>query len=164
MRAELRKHWLPLLLTCILAGILTLTLLPYNGNVSALFHLDMPLAENHVPPSGFVVLSVPAYDGAQYYQLARNVPLLLTGNIETLRSRLPGPYAYQRLLLPVMAWALALGQDALLPWSFLLIQFLCLLGTAMLVIHTTDAGGHSLSPWHSPPPHSSGCTSPSPNR
>ncbi|MFA6523271.1 MAG: hypothetical protein WCS85_02795 [Candidatus Peribacteraceae bacterium] len=136
MRAKIRKHWPILLLAFILASLLTLTLLPYNGNVSALFHLDTPLAENHVPPSGFVVLSVPAYDGAQYYQLARTLPLVMTGQWEAVRQRLPGPYAWQRILLPVLAFTFALGQDALLPWSFLLIQFLCLLGTATLIIET----------------------------
>ncbi len=131
----LSKYW-PLALTAIVvAGILVITLRPYGGNVSALFHLDTEMAMTHPVPLGFVVLDMPGYDGMQYYQIARTVPQVATpSQWPNLASTIPLSYAYQRILLPISAYILALGNIAMLPWAFLLINSAALIGTAVIML------------------------------
>ncbi len=128
-----KKYWLLILLTAILLGIAALTLAPYNWNPSALFHIDRSISDAYPQPKGTVVLEMPGYDGMEYWQIARNVPLLFSpSRWEDISSLPPGAYAHQRMLLPVLAYGLALGQDELLPWSFLIINILSLIGTCAL--------------------------------
>lgn len=115
--------------------LLALTLVPYQWNATALFHMDHLLGDQVDLPSDFVVLGVPSYDGAQYYQVARNIPLLfnpLRWNDLTVRS--PGPYAYQRILLPLVAFTLALGMDDALPYAFLFINVIALVVSCALFL------------------------------
>ena len=131
-----RQYWPVVALLMILIGLLTVTLIPYRGNVTALFHMDREVAARgrYPLPVGFIVLTVPAYDGAQYYQIARSVPQIFTAEWPAIRSSAPGAYAYQRFLLPVLAWLLTLGQESLLPYAFLLINLGSLLLTAMVLL------------------------------
>jgi len=122
------------LLIIILLGIVFLTLRPYASNVTALFHMDADLARGNALPRGFVVLSVPAYDGAQYYHVARNIPKLLDrSEWKFVRMEIPPSYGYQRFLLPLFAFALALGRVDALPYTFLLINLASLLGACVLM-------------------------------
>lgn len=115
--------------------ILLFTLRPYSWNVSALFHLDSTIAVPHPVPRGFVVLSMPGYDGAQYYQIARNIPFIVSpSHWPALVSAPPGAYAYQRFLLPLAAWTLSMGQQRALPFVFLAINVLALLLTCFLLL------------------------------
>lgn len=139
MEASWKNTWPILLLALILAGMLWLTLKPYNGNLTALFHMGDPLASAHVLPSHFVILSVPPYDGAQYYQVARNIPRLL-GEWEVLREQPPGPYAYQRILLPLLAWILSFGMETSLPLLFLTINLISILLTSYFVLRWKPHG------------------------
>lgn len=124
-----------------LAILVGLNIAPYRGNVTAMFHLDSTLADAHVMPKGFVVLQVPAYDGAQYYQIARNMPKIVTGDWAPLRETPPGSYAYQRFLLPVLAFIVAMGTDALLPYAFLLINVAALIAASFIVLKATKRHG-----------------------
>lgn len=126
--------WLSLLLAVLLA-LVWLNLQPYQGNPSALFNIDERLASEHPIPQGTVILKVPGYDGMQYYQIARMLPLFLSqeGRIQ-LANTTPLSYAYQRILLPVTAFALAFGQTSLLPYSFLLINIGSLVVTSWLLL------------------------------
>lgn len=111
-------------------GILLITLIPYKGNVTALFHMDTIVA-NRVErlPSQFVVLQVPSYDGAQYFELATNMPLVLSSEGRAaLSSFSTKSYAAQRFLLPFLAFLLSMGRHEALAWSFLIIQLLSLFG------------------------------------
>ncbi len=123
-------------LLVVLAALLTLTLAPYKGNISALFHLDRAFAALHPVPTGFAVLDVPGYDGMQYYAIARNFPsLFVPSDWPALASApQPGVYAYQRILLPTLAWLLALGRDGWLPAVFLAINAASLLGAGFLIL------------------------------
>ena len=116
--------------------LLAVTLAPYRGNVSALFHLDASFSELHPVSPNVVVLTIPGYDGMQYFQIARNVPALSTpsqwGTLAAATA--PGFYAYQRILLPVLAYAVSLGQNGALPFAFLAINVLSLLGTFFLIL------------------------------
>jgi hypothetical protein len=131
----LRHQWPTIALSAVLIGIVSATLIPYAGNPSALFHLDHTIADAHPVPKGFVILTVLSYDGAQYYQIARNVPLMFQPNRwQEIAAAPPGAYAYQRILLPVIASALSLGHEEALPWVFLLINLVALLGTCALFL------------------------------
>lgn len=135
MEKQTASDWPFKLLVAVLGIVVILTLRPYDWNASAFFHMDKNLAQGNVLPQGFVVLSVPAYDGAQYYHVARNVPKMIDRTQwKFLRLEIPPSYAYQRFLLPLTAFLLAFGQTAFLPYSFLLINILSLIATGYLVL------------------------------
>lgn len=133
------------LLGALLITITALTataLLPYGGDLTALFHMDEQLSRQHILPNDFIVLSVPGYDGMQYYQIARNIPKLFTGEgREEIRTRSPGSYAYQRILFPASAFLLSKGQDQILPIAFLLINVVSLLAAAAVLLKWTGGKG-----------------------
>lgn len=134
MIAFVPKGWPSKLLIVILALLVFGTLLPYGGNPSALFHMDKELARGNVLPGGFVLLDVPAYDGAQYYHVARNVPKMTdVSQWKFLRMEIPASYGYQRFLLPFLAFAVSLGQTEALPNAFLAINVACLFGAFELL-------------------------------
>ncbi len=131
----LRRNRHAAILGSLLAAAMFLLLRPYGWNPSALFHMDTVLSEKHVMPGGFVVLDVPAYDGAQYYLVSRNIPdMLRPARWDRLRSVSPTSYGYQRFLLPLAAFALSLGQTDLLPYAFLLINLASLLLSFWIVL------------------------------
>lgn len=123
-----------------LAALLALTLAPYKGNVTALFHLDNLMANDQPVPLGFVILDVPAYDGAHYYQIARNIPQMLQpARWDHLRSLPTLSYAYQRLLLPLSAFILSFGQEAAMPYTFLLINVAAIIAACAIVWRNTKS-------------------------
>jgi len=130
-----QQYWPFAVLLVLLTTITILTVKPYDYNVSSIFHMDERTAAGNPMPSGFVILDAPSYDGAQYYQVARNIPKIVSpSRWAELRDRAPGSYAYQRYLLPLVAFSLALGKPTLLPWTFLLINIGALLFTAFLLL------------------------------
>ncbi len=114
--------------------IAAVTLKPYGGNPTALFHLDDAMATAHPVPAGFVVLQMPGYDGMQYYQIARSLPQIADrSQWPTLGAdTLPGSYAYQRFLLPLVAGTVSLGDADALPWVFLAINLLSIIAVVAL--------------------------------
>lgn len=138
MTFSFRSHWPVILAALTVLGVVGLTLAPYGGNPSVFFHLDQTVYDEHPTPAGFVVLGVPAYDGAHYYQVARNIPALLdVSQWEWLKSLVTDSYSYQRLTLPLLAFVVSLGQDSTLPWAFLLINILSLVGASYLIFRHT---------------------------
>lgn len=118
-------------------ALLWANLQPYGGNVSAMFHLDELMNASRPTPEGFVVLQVPAYDGAHYYQIARNIPALASpSRWPELHNQTTLSYAYQRILLPVAGFMLAAGQASALPYTFLIINTLSILGAAYLTMRS----------------------------
>jgi hypothetical protein len=125
------------ILVLLLGGLIALSLAPYRGNASAFFHLDRDMASYHRPPHGFVVLEVPGYDGMQYEAIARQMPeILSSGSWPLLRVSRPTSYAYQRILLPALAWLLSAGHERLFPYTFLAINIFSLLGAAAILLVT----------------------------
>ncbi len=119
------------MLALTLALAILLNIRPYDFNLTSILHVDEVLRSQNPIPRGFVVLEVPSYDGAQYYQIARNIPKIFTlSRWDELREKSPGSYAYQRFLLPFSAFILALGRESMLPYAFLFINVLALLLTA----------------------------------
>ena len=126
-------RWLSLLLI-ILAALLTITLAPYGFRPSALLHIDTTIALQHPPPPGTVVLKVPGYDAMGYYQIARTFPaIFLPSQWRNLRMFSPASYAYQRILLPAVAFIFSAGNTSALPSVFLLINILAISVTFLLV-------------------------------
>jgi len=130
-----RYYWPLALLLGALAAIVLLTVRPYSGNLTSFFHMDTITAEKYGVPEQFVLLSVPGYDGEQYYQIARHMGILVQPNLwEKLAIHPTIAYSYQRFLLPVTAYILAFGQTHLLPYSFLFIQIASLLCVAGAIL------------------------------
>lgn len=114
----------------------------YDGNVSALFHLDATFGEAHQVPGGIVLYSDAGYDGMLYYQIARDIPTLFSGGTPSLDS----PYRFQRIVLPLFAFILALGQEAFFPYTILLINLAAALGAlALTLLITKKVNVHSLT-------------------
>ncbi len=129
------RYWPVGVVALALIFVTALTLRPYHGNVTALFHLDEQMNQQHPVPSGFVVLQMPGYDGMQYYEIARMVPdIMQPSHWPALKATVPLSYAYQRILLPVAAYVLSFGIVGLLPYAFLLINIAALLATCWLVL------------------------------
>lgn len=124
-----------LCLPAVLLGIVCFTLSPYAFNVSALLHMDERTHAVVAQDRGMVVLQVPAYDGVQYYLIARQFGNLFSAaGWNTLETSLPQAYAYQRILLPAVAWVFSFGGKAsLLPGVLLAINLLSLCATAWLL-------------------------------
>ena len=117
-----RAWWTLSVIACALISLLAATLVPYGGNLTAMFHMDQILRAP-IMPEGFVILDVPAYDGAQYYRIAaRAGSLFLPSEWDGIAASLPASYGYQRILLPLLAAALSLGQEGALPYAFLAIN------------------------------------------
>jgi len=140
MKYSTFPHWPIIAVTAAIAVILTLTLAPYGMRPSALFHVDAVMSTAHAPSNGFVVLDVPSYDGAQYYGIARNMPVIFSpSRWNELPATLPTSYAYQRFLLPLCAWLLAAGQTPLLPYAFVLINIVSLIAASVILWSATKS-------------------------
>lgn len=143
MTNRLLRLWPTAILALALAGSVTMNIRPYGWNITAIFHMDHVIHDKHPMPKNFVVLGVPSYDGAQYYQIARNIPIVFQpSRWDELRNTSPVSYAYQRFLLPLSAYIVSLGHEAALPWAFVIINILALLVTAVTVLKWNR--GHAL--------------------
>lgn len=132
----IQRFWPWLVLILLLGANLTALLIPYGGNPSALLHTDELMQSLHPLPPGIAVLQIPAYDGAQYYQVARFLPLVFDPDRWPILASFstPGPNAYQRFLLPLTAWIITLGHDQWLPIAFLLINVASIVATFWMVL------------------------------
>lgn len=106
---------------------------PYGGNVSVFLHMDVPFGREHRVPGGVVLYEDAAYDGMLYYQVARDLPALFSGVPPSLDS----PYRFQRILLPLVAYAFAFGNERALPYSLLFLNLAAAIGALGLVLSMT---------------------------
>lgn len=121
---------LPFLATvAVLAGIAALGTHHYDGNVSALLHMDTEFGERFAVPGGIVLYQDGGYDGMLYYQVARDIPLFLSGG----ESAFDSPYRFQRILFPLFGFILSLGRDEWLPFAFVIINILAVTGSFFLI-------------------------------
>lgn len=136
--STIRRMWPIRVHMAALIVIMMLNILPYDFNATAIFHMDDTTAAGNEMPKDFVILNVPSYDGAQYYQVARNIPKMFTPSAwSELRAKVPGSYAYQRFLLPLTSFVVSFGQTSALPWAFLFVNFFAL-GYALILILKRD--------------------------
>jgi hypothetical protein len=121
----LRDAWLPLLVVLIgCVEVTVVALRPYDFNPTGPVRIGTMLpAERFWTPSTRVEPGV-GYDGQWYFYIAHD-PLLRAPDPERFLD-LPA-YRYGRILYPALAWAVALGQPAVLPWSMLFVNLLAVL-------------------------------------
>ncbi len=105
----------------------------YDGNISALLHMDVPFGELHNVPEGLVVYEDAGYDGMLYYQVTRDLPALFTDGQTSLDS----PYRFQRILLPLLTYAFTLGNADAFPYAILAINIVAALGALLFMLRMT---------------------------
>lgn len=132
--------WPIFIVALVLIGSVVANIQNYHWNLTSVFHMDTRLADERPLPTNFIVLDVPSYDGAQYYQVARNMPLILSGKWTDVSAKAPGSYAYQRFLLPLVAWVISVGSISAFPWVFVLINILALLLSCAIVMKMYPKG------------------------
>lgn len=139
MKQNILRYWPVPVLALALFLLLAMNIRPYGWNLAAVFHMDHVLEEAHPMPKNFVILGVPSYDGAQYYQVARNIPILFhPSRWDELQNANPGSYAYQRFLLPLTAYVVSLGRESALPFSFVFTNIAALLLTAFFLLRSNS--------------------------
>ncbi len=138
MASLFRNYWALVAVAIGIAAIVAINISYYEWNITSMFHLDHTIADVHPLQPGFVILEMPGYDGAQYYQVARNLPMLFApSRWSELTTHIPLSYAYQRILLPVVAYGVSFGKEAALPYAFLIINiFSLVLATWIIFKHS----------------------------
>jgi len=128
-RSWLADAWLPLTIVVLgYALIVFVTLRAFDFNPSGPIRIgDLLPAERFWTAETRVDEGV-GYDGRWFFYIAHD-PLLRAPDPESFLD-LPA-YRYARILYPVLAWALALGQPAALPWSLLAVNLLAVVGGAV---------------------------------
>lgn len=121
------------LVACGLAAIALFGTRQYGWNPSAFLHMDAAFGEAHGVPPGLVLYRDGGYDGMLYYQVARELPALSRGEELSLDS----PYRFQRILLPLLSYGLAFGDDARIPAAMLAVNAAAILGTLAAIIAAT---------------------------
>ena len=112
-------------------GFLYLHLANATWNPTVLVMAGKPVVEPDSLPAGFAILAGQAgYDGQYYYRLALD-PLTDRPIAHGIRLDLPA-YRQQRILYPVLARVLARGQDELIPWTLIAVNFIALLALGWL--------------------------------
>jgi hypothetical protein len=137
----LRKLLLSLVLAgAALASLVAINVSQYGWNVSGLLHLDVPAGESYGVPAGVVLYTDGAYDGMLYYQVARDLPALIAGT----PTRLDSPYRFQRIVLPLLTYAVTLGNERAFPAALLLLNIAASLGAlALYLLITKRADVHA---------------------
>lgn len=104
--------------------------------LGALVYVCLTLARYDWDPLSFAIVGTKfdpglpdgtqGYDGQFAYQIARD-PLGASPYLDV------PAYRYQRMLYPLLAWCLSLGNERLLPWALILINLIALpAGTALI--------------------------------
>jgi hypothetical protein len=105
----------------VLAAFIGVRLHTYGGDATGFVQFGHPLAAfSQAPPDARFAGGV-GYDGQFYWRQAHDPLLVHEGLIRALRSQ-HGEYRASRLAYPLLAGALALGRDDLLPWTLLLLD------------------------------------------
>jgi Flp pilus assembly pilin Flp len=132
LRAWLAAAWPPLLVVLLGYAVVTVIVLrAFDYNPSGPIRIGTMLPSEQFWRSDTVVTPGVGYDGQWFFYIAHD-PLLRTPDPDTYLD-LPA-YRYARILYPTLAWALALGQPAAIPWSLLVVNLgAALLGTAAVI-------------------------------
>jgi hypothetical protein len=131
-RSWLADAWFPTLVVALgYVLVIFVTLRAFDFNPSGPIRIgDFLPAERFWTPELRVEHGV-GYDGQWFFYIAHD-PFLRAPDPETFLD-LPA-YRYARILYPLLAWMLALGQPAALPWSLLAVNYLAaLVGTVACI-------------------------------
>ena len=130
-----------------LAALVAFGVRQYGGNVSALLHVDAAYGTAHSVPPGVVLYQDGGYDGMSYYQVARDLASLSRGEAVPFET----PYRFQRILLPLCAFVLALGREEWFPAAMLAINAVSILGTfAVLMVAMKKPSVHAVAGFLNP--------------
>lgn len=114
----------------------------YDFNLSCFIHLGEKspfVIKKLVPPNFIIMKNISGYDGQAYYYAASD-PFIKT-NFHRIDLK-----KYQRFLYPFLAYILAFGNKALLPWTLLIVNIISILvGTLFLSIILKK---HNVSIWY----------------
>jgi hypothetical protein len=128
-----RLRWLSpgLVVAVLLLAYLGLTLARHGGDPLAFVRLGEGFA-------GGEPVGEPGYDGQFAYWIAVDPRPAVAG------PHLDVPaYRYQRVLYPLLAWALAAGHPGLVPWTLVIINFVAQVALTVLVERWLAAHGRS---------------------
>jgi hypothetical protein len=129
VRLRIRPWMVVLLLSLAYVG---LTLVRYGGDPMMFVLVGAKYSQGD--PEG-----APGYDGQFAYDIARDP----AGGC---RHCDVAPYRYQRILYPVLAWALALGQPVAVPWTLIVINVGALAAGTCFTERLLEA--HRVSRWY----------------
>lgn len=132
MTSRLESPLTALAVTALIYGTFLGALLAKAGwNPTVLIRAGKPVVAADSLPQGFAILPGQAgYDGQYYYRLALDP---LTDHAVAHGIRLDRPaYRQQRILYPLLARLLALGQEPLIPWSLIAVNFIALVALGWL--------------------------------
>src|SRR5215475_3298051 len=119
----------PLSITTIVLSLFTFGMLRRSGfNAAAFVTAGETFCDPAAIPPNLPLFHNAGYDGQFYYRLALDP---FTSKRTDFGITLDNPpYRHQRILYPLMAWAMSAGRADLAPWAMLFINFsaLCLLG------------------------------------
>jgi hypothetical protein len=125
-RGWLAGAWLPILVVVLGYAVVTFVMLrAFDFNPSGPIRIGTLLPAERYWTKQVRVDPGVGYDGQWFFYLAHD-PLLRAPDPESFLD-LPA-YRYARILYPALAWALALGQPAALPWSLLAMNLLAVVG------------------------------------
>jgi hypothetical protein len=143
--ARWNNPWATLALTALLyAGFLGAVLTARKGNLTGLVMAGTLVIDRDSLPPGFVVIpDQPGYDGQYYYRLARTPFTDQRVGVGILLD-LPA-YRQQRILYPLLARAVALGDPGAIPLALLLVNCvaICVLSW-MGGLYARELGAHAL--------------------
>ncbi|MGA2012981.1 MAG: hypothetical protein ABSH51_20915 [Solirubrobacteraceae bacterium] len=121
----------PAVIVALLLGLLVATgLLYYHGDPTGFIRFGRAFASRIHPPRGAVVDTARGYDGQYFWALARD-PLLLRDR--TVAAFADQGFRLQRVAYPALAYLLAAGRPAAIPWVLLAINVIAVLGITVVV-------------------------------
>jgi hypothetical protein len=111
----------------------------YGGNWTALFRIrpGMPLPDFLKSERLYTFPGTEGYDGQVYHLIAHD-PWMLRGSGAAITD---APFRYQRILVPALAWLIALGQDRWIDASYIAVVLgFAFLGVYWLALVAARAG------------------------
>jgi len=117
-----------LLVAVMLALLIGPGLMLYRGNPTGFIRFGREWVTETHPPAGAVIDTPTGYDGQYFWALAQD-PLLLAKR--TVASFKDAGFRLQRIAYPALAYALAAGRTAALPWTLLAINLAVVIAITM---------------------------------
>jgi hypothetical protein len=130
LNSSAAQIWLPVLVVgLVVAGLVAIRLEVYGGNLTGFIEFGRTFASYTHPPHGSLITSASGYDGQFFFLQARDPLLLHHATVAGMRAAKAG-FRLQRMAYPALAFLLAGGRVAGLPYSLLAINVLVLLALA----------------------------------
>jgi hypothetical protein len=145
-----RRRWLSRERTAVAAPIIVViavlslliasSLISYHGNPAGFTVFGSRSVQYTHPPTGAPLTSPIGYDG-QFYWIEARDPLLLSRSTFADMRGPGGGYHFQRPAYPALAFLLAGGRLAALPWTLLMVNVLAIVGvTAAVALYCRRRG------------------------